>query len=261
MKDEILDEINNRVFNWYKNFVGSTHFAGLSKVEKKYSSMIIGMFTNQMYLVYGEHPEEWDPISLQDCCIDISRDVLCGSHFHKAIVPVLSSFFSYLGTHNILGNSDALISGVKEIKDDIVQIGASLLRLEALAKNLIPYYNIDPNDEDEMCEFIDGVISFSVSIETLCALVEALCPNRNLAAQLLASLKFTLDLNLAQLMEQFGLEPPLHPVEYFGLAKIAINVINEQLLDQIRTKQRQRKKKKTRKKGKRKRKIDLMRLL
>jgi hypothetical protein len=116
------EEIYNRVYRWGTRFIKSPYYEKLTEEEKNLSESIIMTFTNFMNSHYGLRPEEWDEDALEECCLyTLTWYILAGENFFKAIVPVLTCFFTFLSKAELLENASRLIKKLKEIKKQLIK--------------------------------------------------------------------------------------------------------------------------------------------
>ena len=116
------EEIYNKVYRWGTRFIKSPYYEKLTEEEKNLSESIIMTFTNFMNSHYGLRPEEWDESALEECCLHtLTWYILAGENFFKAIVPVLTCFFTFLSRAKLLTNASKLIKKLKEIKKELIK--------------------------------------------------------------------------------------------------------------------------------------------
>ena len=154
--DEKLEEILDKVYEWYVKFSKSRYFEELTEEQKQESESVIMCVTEFMYSYHGLPPDQWDEDTLEECCLyTLPRKVTAEDSFFESIAPVLSAFFTFLNENNIL-NLSHLIGGIKEIHKQIV-INAKDPRNWGMAKSFVmaaKAAGVDITNEEEMRKFI-----------------------------------------------------------------------------------------------------------
>ncbi len=156
--DEELDKICDMVYEWGIKFSKSPFYKKLREDEKNKSEDIILNFTEFMHYQYGTTPEEWDEETVEECCIYTIPCYFLGEEaFFKAIGPVLTNFFAFLGKEKLLKNTNKLIKVMEKIDDQIVKNAgnpafwnagkALVMRAKKMGVNIY--------DENELNEFIE----------------------------------------------------------------------------------------------------------
>jgi hypothetical protein len=155
--DEKLDEICDRVYEWFVEFQKSQYYEKLTEEQKEESEFVIMSFAEFMYSYHGLPPEEWDEDGLEECCLDtLPRKVSAEGSYYKSISPVLSTFFDFLGERNLLKNAQRLIRRVKSIDEEIIK-NAIDPKNWGIAKSFVmaaKKVGVDVTNEKEMEEFM-----------------------------------------------------------------------------------------------------------
>jgi hypothetical protein len=120
--DEKLDEICDRVYGWFVEFIKSQYYEKLTEEQKEESEFVIMSFAEFMYSYHGLPPEEWDEDGLEECCLDtLPRKVSAEESYYISISSVLSAFFGFLGEKSLLKNAQGLRRRVKSIDEQIIK--------------------------------------------------------------------------------------------------------------------------------------------
>ena len=155
--DEELDEITDRVDNWRLKFSKSEYYNMLTEEQKQESEAVISFFTEYMYTYLGQEPEDWDDRGIKECCLyTLPRKVSAKESFYMSVAPVLSTFFDYLGTQNLLRKTSKLAKRVKKLNKKIVKNGMNP-RFWGPTKSIVMSAmdaGVDVTDEKEMNKFI-----------------------------------------------------------------------------------------------------------
>ena len=115
-------EILEKVEKWFDDFSKTSYFKALNDEEKDSSYFIITNFTQFMYNYHYLAPEQWEPESVEDCCLYTMPDkIIAEDSLFEAISPVLSAFFSFLDEKKLLKNASGLSMVVKKIDKQIVE--------------------------------------------------------------------------------------------------------------------------------------------
>jgi len=125
--DEEREEILDKVYEWGAEFSKSRYFERLTEEQKQESEFLLTSFAEYMYSYEGLTPEEWDEGGLEECCLyTLPRKISAEESYFRAIAPVLSAFFSFLGEKELLKSESAanLARRVKEIDKQIIKNAA-----------------------------------------------------------------------------------------------------------------------------------------
>jgi len=119
--DEELEQIHDKLDQWFTEFSDSPFFEELTEEQKEESGSIISTFTEYMYNYHSRPPEAWNERTLETCCLKtLPSKINADEHFFKSIAPVLSSFFDFTERAGLLKKSSNLAKRVKKIDKQIV---------------------------------------------------------------------------------------------------------------------------------------------
>jgi len=120
--DEELDEILDKINEWYIAFSESKHYKELTEEQEQMSDFIIMTFAEYMYSYHGLSPEEWNENELEECCLDtLPRKITAEESYYRSIAPVLSAFFEFLEEKVLLRNTSILKKKVKKLNKQIIK--------------------------------------------------------------------------------------------------------------------------------------------
>jgi hypothetical protein len=138
-------------------FSESEYYGRLTDEQKMESEFVVMSFVEYMYTYHDLKPLEWDEKGVEDCCLyTLPRKISAGESYFKAVAPVLSAFFDFLGEKGLLSNAADLARRVREIDGEIVE-NASNPRNWGMAKSLVMAAidaGVDITSEKEMNNFI-----------------------------------------------------------------------------------------------------------
>ena len=163
--DEELDEILEKINEWYIAFSESKHYKELTEEQEQVSDFIIITFAEYMYSYHGLSPEEWNENELEECCLDtLPRKITAEESYYRSIAPVLSAFFEFLEEKALLRNTSILKKKVKKLNKQIIK-NSSDPRRWGTAKSMLMAAvkaGVDLRNQNELNKFI-----YSYSLEQL----------------------------------------------------------------------------------------------
>ncbi len=120
--EEELDLILDQIYDWGIEFRKSSYFDELTEEQKKWSEAVVGGFAERAYSYIGVGPEEWDEDVLDEVCLEImpAKDTAEDSFF-QSIGPVLSAFFGFLASAELLNGADRLAARAGKISRAIAK--------------------------------------------------------------------------------------------------------------------------------------------
>ncbi len=142
---------------WTKKFLPSAYSKELSQERIDEADSIIESFVSYLYSFFTLTPKELDAETLEEMCLYIlPRKVSSTISFFKAIVPVLTRFFSFLNDNGVIKEIGGLNKKLRLIQKDIVKNAenpqnwgmAKTLAMDAIESG------IDMNDKDELDSFL-----------------------------------------------------------------------------------------------------------
>lgn len=114
--DEVLQEIDRQVGEWYDAFATTNLFTSLPESAQEDAWFITSVFSERMYTYCLQTPEEWSVDALKEVVGEVfPRKVSGTEQLFDSVEPVLRAFFQYLSDMDYLNNSISLVQALKEI--------------------------------------------------------------------------------------------------------------------------------------------------
>lgn len=119
--DDQQDKNQDKVENWWNEFVETRHFSGLSEAVKDHASFIISAFTDYMYGYEDQTPNNWSVSGMRSVCTELfPRKVTADADCFEAVVPVLYSFFQFLAEKGYQPRAGKLAEDVITLQSKIL---------------------------------------------------------------------------------------------------------------------------------------------
>ena len=133
--DDRLEKIKKQTTSWIDEFKNNQLYEQLTMEQQKASTRIIETYVTAMYTQQDRLLGKWTQKDTVSVLVEYFPDQLVENNvFYQSIVPVLTSFFTYLESMGRLKNASTLIKGVEKAEPTLLKKGSKIVSTTTVEK-------------------------------------------------------------------------------------------------------------------------------